>query len=130
MIEPKWITRPQVEFIHEVVIEMGGGADGLRDAALLESALARPQNQYAYGETDRFQLAASYAEGISRNHAFVDGNKRTAFYAAADFLEQNGHVLQAVSGGEHADMMELLGQGIITREQAAAHLRLYSQVTK
>lgn len=130
MIEPKWITRPQVEFIHEAVIEMGGGAHGLRDAALLESALARPQNQYAYGETDRFQLAASYAEGISRNHAFVDGNKRTAFYAAADFLEQNGHVLQAVSGGEHADMMELLGQGIITREQAAAHLRLYSQVAE
>jgi death-on-curing protein len=67
MTDPKWVTRQQVEFIHEAVIEMAGGAQGLRDAALLESALARPQNQYAYGETDTFQLAASYAEAISRN---------------------------------------------------------------
>lgn len=126
MIDPKWITRQQVEFIHEAVIDMAGGAPGLRDPALLESALARPQNQHAYGETDMFQLAASYAEGISRNHAFVDGNKRTAFYAAADFLEQNGHLLEAAEGGEHAEMMELLGQGKITRDQAANHLRKYA----
>ena len=53
--------RQQVEFIHEAVIEMGGGAHGLRDVVLLESALARPQNQHAYGETDTFQLGASYA---------------------------------------------------------------------
>jgi death-on-curing protein len=101
MTEPKWITRQQVEFIHEAVIEMGGGANGLRDTALLESALSRPKNQHAYGETDTFELAASYAEAISRNHAFVDGNKRTAFYAAADFLEQ-----------------------------AANHLRIYSDIVK
>jgi len=127
MTEPKWVTRQQVEFIHEAVIEMAGGAQGLRDAALLESALARPQNQYAYGETDTFQLAASYAEAISRNHAFVDGNKRTAFYVAVDFLEQNGFQLQAAKGVEHAEMMEQLGQGKITRDQAAAHLREYSE---
>lgn len=126
MTEPQWVTRQQVEFIHEAVIEMAGGAQGLRDAALLESALARPQNQYAYGETDTFQLAASYAEAISRNHAFVDGNKRTAFYVAVDFLEQNGFQLQAAKGVEHAEMMEQLGQGNITRDQAAAHLREYS----
>lgn len=126
MTEPKWVTRQQVEFIHEAVIEMAGGAQGLRDAALLESALARPQNQYAYGETDTFQLAASYAEAISRNHAFVDGNKRTAFYVAVDFLEQNGFQLQVAKGVEHAEMMEQLGQGKITRDQAAAHLREYS----
>ena len=77
---------------------MGGGAHGLRDAALLESALARPKNQHGYGEKDTFQLAASYAEGISRNHAFVDGNKRTAFYVAADFLEQHGYQLQTGEG--------------------------------
>ena len=129
MTEPKWVTRQQVEFIHEAVIEMAGGAQGLRDAALLESALARPQNQYAYGETDTFQLAASYAEAISRNHAFVDGNKRTAFYVAVDFLEQNGFQLQAAKGVEHAEMMEQLGQGKITRDQAAAHLREYSEPT-
>ena len=130
MTEPKWITRQQVEFIHEAVIEMGGGAHGLRDAALLDSALARPQNLHAYDEIDTFQLAASYAEGISRNHAFVDGNKRAAFYVAADFLEQNGHLLQAAEGVEHAEMMELLGQGKLTREQAANHLRKYSQIVK
>lgn len=127
MTDPKWVTRQQVEFIHEAVIEMAGGAQGLRDAALLESALARPQNQYAYGETDTFQLAASYAEAISRNHAFVDGNKRTAFYVAVDFLEQNGFQLQSAKGVEHAEMMEQLGQGKITRDQAAAHLREHSQ---
>jgi len=130
MTQPKWVTRQQVEFIHEGVIEIGGGSHGLRDAALLESALARPQNQYAYGETDTFQLAASYAEGISRNHAFVDGNKRTAFYVASDFLEQNGYELQAAKGHEHAEMMEQLGQGKISREEAAAHLREYSNVLK
>ncbi len=126
MTAPIWVTRQQVEFIHEAVIEIAGGAQGLRDAALLESALARPQNQYAYGETDTFQLAASYAEAISRNHAFVDGNKRTAFYVAVDFLEQNGFLLQAAEGVEHAEMMEQLGQGTITRDQAAAHLRKHS----
>ena len=128
MTAPKWVNRQQVEFIHDAVIEIGGGSHGLRDAALLESALARPQNQYAYGETDIFQLAASYAESISRNHAFVDGNKRTAFYVASDFLEQNGHELQAAKGHEHAEMMEQLGQGKISREEAAAHLREHSRV--
>ncbi len=126
MTAPKWVNRQHVEFIHEAVIEIGGGAYGLRDAALLESALARPHNQYTYGETDIFQLAASYADAISRNHAFVDGNKRTAFYVAVDFLEQNGHQLQVAKGVEHAEMMEQLGQGNITRDQAAAHLREHS----
>lgn len=130
MTKPKWITGQQGEFIHEAVIEMGGGAHDLRDAALGDCALARPQNQHAYGEIDTFQHAASYAEGISRNHAFVDGNKRTAFYVAADFLEQNGHLLQATEGIEHAEMMEPLGQGKLTREQAANHLRKYSQIVK
>ena len=76
MRDPKWVSRALVEFIHEGVIEIGGGAQDLPDPALLESALARPQNLYAYGETDIFQLASSYAEAIARNHAFVDGNKR------------------------------------------------------
>lgn len=128
MTGPKWITRQQVEFIHEAVIEMGGGSHGLRDSDLLESALARPQNQHAYGETDTFQLAASYAEAIARNHAFVDGNKRTAFIAASDFLELNGHELQAAKGIEHAEMMEQLGQGNVSLEDAAAHLRHHSCV--
>lgn len=72
---------------------------------------------------------SSYAEAISRNHAFVDGSKRTAFYVAVDFLEQNGHQLQAAKDVDNAEMMEQLGQGKITRDQAAAHLREYSEPT-
>ena len=81
MSDPQWISREDVEFIHESVIEVGGGAQGLRDAGLLESALGRPQNQYAYGEEDIFQLAAGYAEAISRNHPFVvrRSRRRTNF---------------------------------------------------
>lgn len=126
MNPPKWVTAELVEFIHEAVIELGGGSYGLRDTALLESALARPQNQHSFGEEDIFHLAASYAEAISRNHAFVDGNKRTAFFVASDFLEQNGHELQAAKGVEHAEMMELLGQGKVSRKEAAEHLRKHS----
>ena len=130
MIDPKWVTQQLVEYIHEGVIEIGGGAHGLRDAALLESALARPQNLHAYGETDIFELAASYAEGIARNHAFVDGNKRTAFFVASDFLEQNGYELRSAVNQEHADMMVELGQGNITRQEAAEHLRKHSEAVK
>ena len=126
MTDPKWVSRQLVELIHEGVIEVGGGSHGLRDVALLESALARPQNLHAYGQDDIFQLAASYAEGIARNHAFVDGNKRTAFFVASDFLEQNGHVLRSAVNQEHADMMVELGQGKISREEAAEHLQRYS----
>ena len=129
-MDPKWVTRQLVEYIHEGVIEIGGGAYGLRDAALLESALARPQNLQAYGETDIFELAASYAEGIARNHAFVDGNKRTAFFVASDFLEQNGYELRSAVNQEHADMMVELGQGNITREEAAEHLRKHSEAVE
>ena len=127
MSEPKWMARGDVEVIHEGVIEVGGGAHGLRDSALLESALARPQNLHAYGENDHFQLAASYAEGISRNHASVDGNKRTAFQTAHQFLKDNGHQLDQAKGHEHAEMMEQLGQGQISREDAADHFREHSR---
>ena len=82
MTEPRWISRQDVEAIHKVVIDIGGGSHGLRDEGLLESALGRVQNQFAYGEDDIFQLAAGYAESIARNHPFIDGNKRTAFQTA------------------------------------------------
>ena len=127
MSELNWISRVEIEALHQGVIEVGGGSHGLRDAALLESALGRPQNQHAYGETDIFQLAASYAEAISRNHPFVDGNKRTAFITAINFLEINGYALRKAEGQEHADMMVELGQGKINREDAAEHLRKCSE---
>jgi len=125
--DPQWISREDVEFIHESVIEVGGGAQGLRDAGLLESALGRPQNQYAYGEEDIFQLAAGYAEAISRNHPFVDGNKRTAFQTAHQFLKDNGQQLQQAQGTEHVDMMERLGQGQISREDMGRYLAEHSR---
>lgn len=124
--DPEWVSRADVEAIHEIMIEIGGGLQGLRDDALLDSALARPKNLFAYGETDRFQLAASYAEGIARNHPFADGNKRTAFATADLFLVVNGHVLDRAKGQEHAEMLELLAQGRIGREDAATHFRQHS----
>lgn len=122
MSEPRWLSRADVEALHTMAIERDGGSHGLRDANLLESALARPQNLYAYGEQDRFQLAASYAEGIARNHAFVDGNKRTALAASMMFLHDNGHDLLPRQDDGYVDMMVNLGQGKITREDAAAYL--------
>lgn len=127
MTEPTWLTRDEIEFIHQHTIEMAGGSHGLRDPGLLDSALARPRSLYAYGEVDRFELAASYAEAISRNHPFVDGNKRVAFGASTMFLFDNGFDLLPGRGDEHADMMERLAQGKITRNDAARHFRRCSR---
>lgn len=76
--------------LHSEQLLSHGGGNGVRDAGLLDSALQRPRNLAAYGTPDIAALAASLAFGIARNHAFVDGNKRTAFVAAATFIEANG----------------------------------------
>lgn len=123
MTDPIWLSRSDVESLHTKVIEASGGSHGLRDVNLLESALARPQNLHAYGEADSFQLAASYAEGIARNHAFVDGNKRTAFMSAWLFLRQNGQELTPRDDDGYVDLMESLAQGQTSREQMADYLR-------
>lgn len=112
--------------MHQGVIDIAGGASGVRDTELLASALARPKNQFAYGETDLFLLAATYAEGIATNHAFIDGNKRTAFFAALSFLEENGFKLRSAAGTEHADLMVNLATRAIIRDDVADHFRLYS----
>lgn len=90
MSDPVWVKRDVVLLAHAEALAIHGGAAGVRDAALLDSALARPRNLFAYGEADAAALAAAYAFGIVRNHPFVDGNKRTAFMTAALFLERNG----------------------------------------
>lgn len=90
MIEPVWVLREAIEILHEETISNEGGAHGLRDEGLLESALARPQNAWYYGVSDSHALAASNAFGLAKNHAFIDGNKRAAFLACAVFLELNG----------------------------------------
>lgn len=89
--EPKWISKKALLLLHEESLSEFGGARGLRDEGLLESALARPQNIYAYNPAATLpELAASYCYGIVKNHAFVDGNKRAAFLAIGLFLAING----------------------------------------
>ena len=89
MTEPIWLSPELVIAIHDEQLAEFGGAPGLRDAGALESALARPLNRYHYGNTDLASLATAYGFGLSRNHAFVDGNKRTAFLAIVTFLGLN-----------------------------------------
>jgi death-on-curing protein len=86
----RWLGIRSVLAIHAEQLAEHGGGTGLRDMALLESALARPMNLAAYDEPDAAALAAAYAFGIARNHPFVDGNKRTAFVTAVTFLLRNG----------------------------------------
>lgn len=85
-----WLSRDLVLAIHDEQIAEHGGAAGLRDAGLLESALARPLNLAAYGTPDIAELGATYALAIARNHPFIDGNKRTAYVALELFLALNG----------------------------------------
>ena len=89
MTEPKWLRPKDVVALHAEQLSMFGGPPGIRDAGMLESALDRPLNEWASGETDLAALAAAYAFGISRNHPFVDGNKRASFSALIVFLRLN-----------------------------------------
>lgn len=95
MNEPEWLDVELVLDFHAEQLALFGGADGIRDRGLLESALARPINKFAYGETNIAALAAAYGFGIARNHAFVDGNKRTALASMIVFLGLNGIDLDA-----------------------------------
>lgn len=90
-----WLRRDALAALHAEQLAEHGGANGVRDQGLLESALARSENLAAYGEPDVFDLAAAYAFGIVRNHPFVDGNKRAGFMAAATFLALNGWTITA-----------------------------------
>jgi death on curing protein len=91
MNEPLWVSKKAVLAMHSAQLAEHGGSDGIRDETLLDSALAKPRNVFAYTEKpDIFRLAASYAFGIARNHAFVDGNKRTALVVSLTFLDRNG----------------------------------------
>ena len=93
--EPAWLTVEAVLAVHEQLVAEHGGDAGVRNLGLLDSALAAPRHHYAYGERDIFVLAAAYAYGITRNHPFIDGNKRAALLAAYTFLGINGWGLNA-----------------------------------
>ena len=95
MKQPLWVLREVVFAAHDQSLAQFGGAAGLRDEAMLDSALGRPLNLFAYGEPSLFDLAASYGYGIVKNHPFIDGNKRTGFIVAVVFLELNGQAFRA-----------------------------------
>ena len=90
MKKPHWVLRETVLALQERLLAEFGGLGGLRDEGLFDSALARPEQLFAYDKPDLFDLAAAYASGLVRNHPFVDGNKRVGFTTAIVFLELNG----------------------------------------
>jgi death-on-curing protein len=116
--EPEWLEIDIVLDFHAEQLALFGGAEGIRDLGLLESALARPINKFSYGEFDLANLAAAHGFGIARNHPFVDGNKRTALASMIVFLGLNGFDLDAPR--EQATAMILgLAAGEIAEEALA-----------
>jgi death on curing protein len=122
MSEPAWIDAAVVLAIHERQLVEHGGGGGLRDEALLHSALGRPLNHVAYTSADVIELAALYTAGIVQNHPFVDGNKRTGFVVGVLFLELNGYRFTA-SEVAAAQAVPELAAGSIDEEGFCAFLR-------
>jgi death on curing protein len=120
--EPGWLGVDIALAIHDRQIAEHGGIAGVRDMGMLESALARPVNQWAYGEDDRFSLAAAYAYGVARNHPFADGNKRTAWVLARLFLAYNDITLR-FQAQEAIDIVLALAAGELSEAELAAWLR-------
>ncbi len=127
MSEWVWLNRAVIIAIHEVQLAEHGGGTGVRDAGLLDSALGKPQQLNNYGEPppDAAALAASYGYGISRNHPFIDGNKRTGYVAAELFLRLNGWRLTADDASCVVTMLAVAA-GDITEEAFAAWLRAHA----
>jgi len=117
--EPVWLTEIQVRILHAEALNLFGGTPGLRDEGLLESAIARPRHVLSYrDDATLFELAASYGFGIARNHAFVDGNKRTALLAVRAFLFRNGYRFDPEEI-ETVSYMEGLADGSVTETMLA-----------
>jgi death on curing protein len=119
-MEPIWVQQRVVIAAHEESLAEHGGPSGIRDLGMLESALARPKNLFAYSETEPSleQMAAAYAFGITANHPFVDGNKRTAFIASITFLRLNGIRIVADKAETYLTFYGL-AEGSVTEEQLA-----------
>ena len=123
MTEPCWIDKALLLALYEDVVAASGGAVGLRDEGLLDSALARPANRRAYeGVEDIHELAATYAIAISANHPFIDGNKRMAFMALGQFLIDNGFDLTADDDNATATML-MVAKNEISIGQLAVWVR-------
>lgn len=119
---PTWLTLPQVTAFHLQQLAEHGGLPGVRDLDALESALARPANLYAYEQADLPELAAAYAHGITNNHPFVDGNKRTGFMSAYVFLGLNGLEL-VMPEPQAVESMLALASGNLPQAEFADLLR-------
>lgn len=123
-----WVTYDVALAIHAGQLSEHGGADGVRDAGLLNSALARPQNLAAFEEPDAAALAAAYAFGIARNHPFVDGNKRTAAVVSETFLNVNGLRL-AATDAELVVAFLALASDELSEDELAYWFREHSAAT-
>ncbi len=126
MSEWRWIDRRALLLLHDESIAEHGGASGIRDEGLLDSALARPLNLVAYGSPDWAELAASYGVGVAKNHPFVDGNKRAAFLAVGLFLALNGRRLVATQA-EATMTMLAVAAGSLDEPAFAAWLRSHTE---
>ena len=108
MTEPAWIETQDALLLHARLLALHGGAASLRDEGLLQSALARPQQLYAYADVpDIMEMATAYTAGIVGNHPFVDGNERTGFVAGVLFLELNGYRFTATEEAAARAVLEL-----------------------
>jgi death-on-curing protein len=124
--QPLWVSKKAVLAMHSEQLAEHGGSDGIRDETLLDSALAKPLNVFAYAdEPDIFRLAASYAFGIARNHAFVDGNKRTALVVSITFLDRNGWDIVAPKEEVYFTFLHL-AEGKLSEEELAAWFRTHA----
>lgn len=124
----RWLEGALIQAIHEEQLAEHGGGTGVRDVNLLASALARPEQLAHYGAPDVADLAASYGFGISRNHPFVDGNKRTAFVAVELFLALNGFELLAADADCVVNMLDLAA-GKLPETDFAQWIRQHIQAT-
>ena len=122
MKEPVWVDASDALAIHSQLLVRHGGASGVRDEGLLESALARPRQQFAYASPDMIHMAAAYTCGIVQNHPFVDGNKRTGFVVGVLILELNGFDYTA-SEAEAAQAVIELAAGTIDETGFVLFLR-------
>lgn len=123
--EPHWLEWRFVSAMHFEQVQLFGGPHGIRDRGLVESALDRPRNKWGYGERDLFLLAAAAGFGITRNHGFIDGNKRTALLSMYVFLELNGFELVAPEAGAVETILQVAA-GALTEMELAAWLREHS----
>jgi death on curing protein len=119
---PKWLTYDQVIAIHSRQLRRFGGAAGLRDEGLLRSAIERPINKWHYEQAELPELAAAYAFGLAKNHAFVDGNKRMAFMGMMTFLRKNG-VRFAPDQAQATKIIMSLAAGEVSEESLARWIR-------